>query len=242
MRSLLPLALIVPAALAGCASQQTLDAQTATTARDLDAMQQSLTRLAAAQQGMDARLAGLESRHTLLANRLDAQGKQPAALDGLRAETAALRAQLDAANAAIGRAQESADDAVKIARDSRRVSGKLADSLLLTESMVSYAYELPELTADGRAALDGLIAGVRPKLPNVFVEIVGYSDNLGLDSQNRRVALERAEAVRRYLHETGGIPLDRLSTISYGDLKPLASNVTAEGRGQNRRVWVRVLR
>lgn len=241
MRPLLPLALIVPAALAGCASQQTLDAQAAA-ARDLDAMKQSLTRLAAAQQDMDTRLAGMESRQTLLANRLDAQGDQPAALDGLRAETATLRAQLDAANAAIGRAQESADDAVKIARDSRRVSGKLADSLLLTENMVSYAYELPELTADGRTALDGLIVGIRPKLPNVFVEIVGYSDNLGLDSQNRRIALERAEAVRRYLHETGGIPLDRMSTISYGDLQPVASNVTAEGRGQNRRIWVRVLR
>jgi len=241
MRPLLPLALIVPAALAGCASQQTLDAQAAA-ARDLDAVKQSLTRLAAAQQDMDTRLAGVESRQTLLANRLDAQGDQPAALDGLRAETAALRAQLDAANAAIGRAQESADDAVKIARDSRRVSGKLADSLLLTESMVSYAYELPELTAGGRAALDGLVAGIAPKLPNVFVEIVGYSDNLGLDSQNRRIALERAEAVRRYLHETGGIPLDRMSTISYGDLQPVASNVTAEGRGQNRRIWVRVLR
>jgi len=241
MRPLLPLALIVPAALAGCASQQTLDAQAAA-ARDLDAVKQSLTRLAAAQQDMDTRLAGMESRQTLLANRLDAQGDQPAALDGLRADTAALRAQLDAANAAIGRAQESADDAVKIARDSRRVSGKLADSLLLTESMVSYAYELPELTAGGRAALDGLVAGIAPKLPNVFVEIVGYSDNLGLDSQNRRIALERAEAVRRYLHETGGIPLDRMSTISYGDLQPVASNVTAEGRGQNRRIWVRVLR
>lgn len=241
MRPLLPLALIVPAALAGCASQQTLDAQAAA-ARDLDAMKQSLTRLAAAQQDMDTRLAGMESRQTLLANRLDAQGDQPAALDGLRTETATLRAQLDAANAAIGRAQESADDAVKIARDSRRVSGKLADSLLLTENMVSYAYELPELTADGRTALDGLIVGIRPKLPNVFVEIVGYSDNLGLDSQNRRIALERAEAVRRYLHETGGIPLDRMSTISYGDLQPVASNVTAEGRGQNRRIWVRVLR
>ena len=76
----------------------------------------------------------------------------------------------------------------------------------------------------------------------MFVEIVGYTDNLSLDSQNRRIALERAESVRRYLHETGGIPLDRMSTISYGDLKPVASNTTLEGRGQNRRVWVRVLK
>jgi outer membrane protein OmpA-like peptidoglycan-associated protein len=48
--------------------------------------------------------------------------------------------------------------------------------------------------------------------------------------------------VRRYLHEVGGIPLHRMSTISYGDLKPLASNTSMEGRSQNRRVIVQVLK
>ncbi len=145
-------------------------------------------------------------------------------------------------NSAIVQAQETASDAVKIARDSRLVSGKVVDSLLLTENMVSYSYEQPELTAQGRVALDTLISYVKPKLPHVFVEIIGFSDSLSLDSQNRRIALERAESVRRYLHETGGIPLDRMSTISYGDLKPVASNTTYEGRGQNRRVLVQVLK
>jgi len=242
MRPLLPFALIIPVTLAGCASQQTLDAAQASAARELDSVKQHVARLSDAQQAMDARLGKLEPGQALLASRLDSLSPQQGALDALRADTAALRTQLDVANANIAKARESADDAVKIARDSRLVSGKLADSLLLTESMVSYAYEQPELTAGGRTALDGLIAGIKPKLPNVFVEIVGYSDNLGLDSRNRRIALERAEAVRRYLHETGGIPLDRMSTISYGDLQPVASNVTAEGRGQNRRIWVRVLR
>jgi peptidoglycan-associated lipoprotein len=145
-------------------------------------------------------------------------------------------------NAAIAQAQETANDAVRIARDSRLVSGKVVDSLLLTESMVSYSYEQPELTPQGRAALDTLIAYVKPKLPHVFVEIIGFTDSMSLDSQNRRIALERAESVRRYLHETGGIPLDRMSTISYGDLKPVASNTSYEGRGQNRRVMVQVLK
>jgi peptidoglycan-associated lipoprotein len=145
-------------------------------------------------------------------------------------------------NSAIAQAQETANDAVRIARDSRLVSGKVVDSLLLTESMVSYSYEQPELTPQGRAALDTLIAYVKPKLPHVFVEIIGYTDSMSLDSQNRRIALERAESVRRYLHETGGIPLDRMSTISYGDLKPVASNTSYEGRGQNRRVMVQVLK
>ncbi len=242
MRSLLPLALLVPVALAGCASQQTLDAAQAAAARELDGVKQSVARLSDAQQAMDARLGKLESGQALLASRLDAVSPQQAALDALRADTAALRTQLDATSANIARAQENADDAVKIARDSRLVSGKLVDSLVLTEDMVSYAYEQPEVTAGGRAALDKLIADVKPKLPHVFVEIVGYSDNLSLDSQNRRIALERAESVRRYLHETGGLPLDRMSTISYGDLKPLASNASIEGRGQNRRVLVRVLK
>lgn len=246
------LALLLPAVLAGCASQQTLDAQAAA-ARDLDALKQSVARLAAAQADAETRLGKLESGQALLANRLDAQTLNPLALDTLRADLArldaaqradasALAARIDASQAGIAQAREQADDAVKIARDSRLVSGKLTDELVLNESMVLYGYEQPELTASGRAALDDLIAKIRPRLPHVFVEIVGYTDNLSLDSQNRRIALERAESVRRHLHETGGIPLDRMSTISYGDLKPVASNITLEGRGQNRRVWVRVLK
>ncbi|MBI1284504.1 MAG: OmpA family protein [Thiobacillus sp.] len=163
---------------------------------------------------------------------------QSASNDAARLAEAAVNKQ----NSAIAQAQESASDAVKIARDSRLVSGKVVDSLLLTESMVSYSYEQPELTPQGRAALDTLIGYVKPKLPHVFVEIIGYTDSMSLDSQNRRIALERAESVRRYLHETGGIPLDRMSTISYGDLKPVASNTSYEGRGQNRRVMVQVLK
>ncbi len=272
MRTLLPLALLVPILFSGCASQQTLDTQAAA-ARDLATMKQTVAGLTSAQADMAARLERLEAAQALAASRLDAQAGANARLDRLEAGQAALAARVDAQAAAANNldslrgdvqtllaarqtdadrieaaaraaadAREQADDAVKIARDSRLVSGKLVDSLLLTENMVLYSYEQPALTPDGREALDKLIAAVKPKLPHVFVEIIGYSDNLSLDSQNRRIALERAESVRRYLHETGGLPLDRMSTISYGDLKPVASNDTFEGRGQNRRVWVRVLR
>ena len=247
MTRLVPLALFLPLGLAGCASQQTLDAQAAA-ARELEALKQHVARLAADQADAGTRLGKLESGQTLLASTLASQTAETSqadtqrALASLAADTAALASRLDQAETQLAGVRAQADDAVKIARDSRLVSGKLADELVLNESMVMYGYEQPELTATGRAALDGLIAQIKPRLPHVFVEIVGYTDNLSLDSQNRRIALERAESVRRYLHETGGIPLDRMSTISYGDLKPVASNATLEGRGQNRRVWVRVLK
>jgi peptidoglycan-associated lipoprotein len=348
MRPTLPLALLVPAVLAGCASQQTVDAQAESVSRQLDAqastvsqqiaaLKQAQTSMAEAQKNLQARLDKLESQQSLIATRLNQESTASAALqhdvDSLRNQTsttqgevAALSGQVSSQtsaiaqatsaagdalriagdsqvainsaadrlriteetiasqtlavaqaqdtannalkiareseaasssaadklrtteeivssqNRAIAQAEDTANDAVKIARDSRLVSGKVVESLLLTENMVSYSYEQPELTSQGRAALDTLIAYVKPKLPHVFVEIIGYTDSLSLDSQNRRIALERAESVRRYLHETGGIPLDRMSTISYGDLKPVASNTSFEGRVQNRRVLVQVLK
>ena len=172
----------------------------------------------ATQQNLDARLDHVESRLNQLTSKVDAQAS------------------------AIAQAQSTADDAIKIARDSRLVSGKVVDKLVLTEDMVLFNYEAPELTAAGRAALDKLIADTRPKLPHVFIEIIGFSDNVGLGSQNSRIALERAESVRRYLHEVGAIPLHRMSAISYGDLRPVSTDPDLESRRQNRRVIVQVLK
>jgi outer membrane protein OmpA-like peptidoglycan-associated protein len=272
MRVSSPLLLIVPAlALMGCATQQTLDAQADAASRQFDAMKQAQAGLADTQKNLEARLAKLESEQALLASSLQQGAPASAAmrreLDGLKAQAdaaqsrfaalagqvdaqgataqsalAALGTRIDAQAGAIAQAQTTADDAVKIARDSRLVSGKVIDSLVLTEGMVMYGYEYPELMPEGRAALDKLIAGARPQLPHVFIEIVGFSDDVSLGSQNRRIALERAEAVRRYLHEVGTIPLHRMSAISYGDLKPLSTEPTYEARRQNRRVIVQVLK
>jgi peptidoglycan-associated lipoprotein len=253
MRTHTALALLMPAALLGCATQQTLDAQAEAASSQINAIKQAHEHLASAQQSLDARVSRLESEQALIASRLNHVDTASAAssreVEALRAEAqatqsalGALTGKLDGQASEIAKAQETANDAVKIARDSRLVSGKVADSLLLNESMVSYGYEQPELTARGRAALDQLIDGVRPKLPHVFVEIIGFTDSLSLDSQNRRIALERAESVRRYLHETGGIPLDRMSTISYGDARPVASTTVFSGQSENRRVLVQVLK
>ncbi len=272
MRLSSALILIAPAfALFGCATQQTLDAQSDSLSRQLEVIKQEQASMASAQQGLQDRLAKLESGQALMASRISQGDPASAALQreidnlrsqatatqsGLAALTAkveseapatqsaltALDSKLEAQAGAISQAQTTADDAIKIARDSRLVSGKVIDTLVLTESMVMYGYETPELMPQGRAALDKLVASVRPQMPHVFIEIIGFSDDISLGSQNRRIALERAEAVRRYLHEVGNVPLHRMSAISYGDLKPLTSDPTFEGRRVNRRVMVQVLK
>jgi len=237
----------------GCASQKTLDSQTQSVNHQLDELRKSHASLSAAQQIMEVRLAKLEGDNALQTARLNLLGPSSEELkrelEALRTQSAstqsglsALSGKVDNQGNALAQTRETAEDAVKIARDSRMVSGKIVDTLTLTQDMVLYSYEQPELTTKGRAAMDGLITSVKPLMPYAFIEIIGFSDDFSLNSQNRQIALERAESVRRYLHEVGGIPLHRMSTISYGDLKPIASNTSMENRSLNRRVVIQVLK
>jgi outer membrane protein OmpA-like peptidoglycan-associated protein len=75
---------------------------------------------------------------------------------------------------------------------------------------------------------------------NVYLEIQGHTDSTGPDSANQRLGEERAEAVRLFLNQQG-VPLNRMSTISYGKADPVAPNKTRTGRAQNRRVVLIVM-
>ncbi len=66
--------------------------------------------------------------------------------------------------------------------------------------------------------------------------IVGHSDNTGTDRLNQIISEKRAEAVRDWLVNHTGIPPSRFIIKGEGDSHPVASNDTAEGRRQNRRV------
>ncbi|HJQ37635.1 MAG TPA: OmpA family protein, partial [Thermoanaerobaculia bacterium] len=58
---------------------------------------------------------------------------------------------------------------------------------------------------------------------------------------NEELGQRRADAVRRYLSREHKLPLNRMSTISYGDTLPVESNKTRAGRSANRRVVLVVL-
>ncbi|MGA8809731.1 MAG: OmpA family protein, partial [Thermoanaerobaculia bacterium] len=58
---------------------------------------------------------------------------------------------------------------------------------------------------------------------------------------NDELGERRADEVRRYLSRGAQLPLNRMSTISYGDTLPVAPNKTRKGRAENRRVVIVVL-
>lgn len=111
----------------------------------------------------------------------------------------------------------------------------------LTEDRVRFRSGSAELSEDSQAALDELAARVKELNRTVYLEIQGHTDATGGEQYNELLGERRAEAVRRYLNREHGLPLVRMSTISYGESLPVVPNDTRDGRAQNRRVVVVVL-
>ncbi|MBF0108976.1 MAG: OmpA family protein [Magnetococcales bacterium] len=82
--------------------------------------------------------------------------------------------------------------------------------------------------------LDGVL-GVLNKNPSMKVEIQGHTDTTGSRRYNQKLSEKRAEAVRAYLVGKG-VAKARITTVGYGKDKPVADNVSPQGRAANRRV------
>jgi outer membrane protein OmpA-like peptidoglycan-associated protein len=81
------------------------------------------------------------------------------------------------------------------------------------------------------------VAGILLGHPGLAVEVEGHTDSVGSDAMNQTLSESRAMAVREYLREQG-VPEGTIVSRGFGKTKPLATNDTAEGRAQNRRVEI----
>jgi choice-of-anchor C domain-containing protein len=76
--------------------------------------------------------------------------------------------------------------------------------------------------------------------PGLPILIEGHTDSVGTPQANRLLSERRANAVREWLTSRGNVPAERMTSKGFGPAVPVASNATAEGRQQNRRVEIRV--
>ncbi len=83
------------------------------------------------------------------------------------------------------------------------------------------------------------LANVIKKYPEDVLTIRGYTDSTGSPAVNRRLSMERARSVKYELME-GGVPGNTISVVGMGSAEPIASNRTASGRAQNRRVEIQI--
>jgi OOP family OmpA-OmpF porin len=104
---------------------------------------------------------------------------------------------------------------------------------------VTFKFNSSVLDAAAKSTLDRLAGGVGNT--GYMIELQGYTDARGSEQYNIGLSQRRAEAVERYL-VTKKIPLYRISIVGLGKDDPVADNKNEQGRAQNRRVEVRVLK
>jgi outer membrane protein OmpA-like peptidoglycan-associated protein len=103
---------------------------------------------------------------------------------------------------------------------------------------VLFDYNSAALRSASRTSLREM-ADVFDKYPNTTIAVQGYTDSTGSNAYNERLSERRASSVGNYL-QTLGVRSSRIETIGYGESNPKASNATASGRQQNRRVEIHI--
>lgn len=116
------------------------------------------------------------------------------------------------------------------------------DNYTPTETQtVTFAVNSSTLSDQAKMTLDTLASSIAGQKVGFMVELQGYTDNTGSEQYNINLSQRRAEAVTRYL-VSKNVPLFRISILGLGEEMPVANNNTRDGRTQNRRVEVKVLR
>lgn len=107
---------------------------------------------------------------------------------------------------------------------------------------VLFDFDKAELRRDAGPRLQRLMEEVQARVPRPAFRVEGHTDWIGSDAYNLRLSARRAESVRNWLVQAGGVPRPAISTVGYGESRPVAPNSTPdgrddpEGRQRNRRV------
>ena len=101
---------------------------------------------------------------------------------------------------------------------------------------ILFATDSASLSGALRSDLRVLAANLN-RYPNSTVEVQGHTDNTGSSAYNQDLSERRAQSVASVLVSNGVSPA-RLRAVGYGESQPIASNLSAEGSAQNRRVQI----
>ncbi len=216
------------------AQQQREAEQRAKAEQDLRAAQQSRQQAEQAQQQAE------QARQQALADQQAAeQQRQQAEQQRQQAEQQAQQSQLQAQQAQQQAQQAEQEKAALRQRLEQQLNTILqtrdtARGLIVNMSDVLFDTNKYTLKPGAREKL-AKVAGILLAYPGLKLQVEGYTDTTGTPDYNQRLSEQRAMTVRDYLVQQG-INLNNVTAQGFGQNDPVATNATAAGRQQNRRV------
>jgi outer membrane protein OmpA-like peptidoglycan-associated protein len=204
--------------LAACSTTQDLERPAERTDGRVDNLGAAMQRMNESQQALGQRINQLEASHGDRINKLNSDVQQ------LDRYYQSLGAKVDANH----------NEFIK-----SRLEGKLLRQVFLTEDRIMYPVNSPDIPPQDAKALDNLAKELKNSDTVYHIEIQGHTDDSGMSDFDYNLGEGRAKAVHDYLYRHGGIPLYRMSIISFGALLPAAND---PGATANRRVKLMIYR
>ena len=124
---------------------------------------------------------------------------------------------------------------VRVAESAPDFSAMLASSGKFVTRGILFDTDSDHLKPESAPVIKQVAQGLETN-PNLKLEIDGYTDSVGGAAHNLDLSKRRAEAVRNVLVSQFNVDGSRLTSNGFGAGNPVASNDTADGRAQNRRV------
>jgi len=116
--------------------------------------------------------------------------------------------------------------------DLKLVAIKEGEKVPLNNIFFEYAKAM--LRSESFPELDRIAETLKSNI-NLTIEIQGHTDNVGSNERNLKLSQDRAESVRSYLLSKK-LPANRVTSVGFGEARPIESNDTEEGKAKNRRV------
>jgi len=113
------------------------------------------------------------------------------------------------------------------------------DLLLRMPSGITFATDQSAIQPQFRPTLDQ-VAQTLSEYPKTMIDVLGHTDSDGSEGYNQNLSERRAQSVATYLSGHGVTPV-RVATHGYGEMQPIASNETPDGKAQNRRVEIKIV-
>jgi outer membrane protein OmpA-like peptidoglycan-associated protein len=217
---------------------------------EIERAQADASRLAAERQRLDAetaKIAADRARADAERARLDAERERQAAEAARAAAETQAQAAREAVLTAEAQAQAAREAVLAAERDKAELRAQLreqlnviletretARGLIVNLSDVLFDFNKATLRPGAREKL-AKVAGIILAHPGLRMEAEGHADAVGTEDYNQRLSEQRARSVSAFLVEEGIRP-ESITAMGFGESRPVATNGTAEGRQQNRRV------
>jgi OOP family OmpA-OmpF porin len=132
-------------------------------------------------------------------------------------------------------------DGVPVAQAPRAPAPTPVSAKVVYNADTFFDFDKSTLKPEGRQLLDQVAQQASPSVMNLETIIaVGHTDSVGTEAYNQKLSERRAASVKAYL-VSKGVDANRIYTEGKGELQPIATNKTAAGRAQNRRVEIEIV-